>query len=111
MKVIWKCKIDGVQKAEKTTIISNCDIENKMVDIVFEQEVQVKAKQPIVIMVRYDKEDNEMGLIQTLLGYGGNGMRSIRTNEPDAFSTQNTPDCTKDETDVEFGNIPRILYF
>jgi len=38
-------------------------------------------------MVRYDKEDNEMGLIQTLLGYGGNGMRGIKSNEPDAFTT------------------------
>ena len=76
-----------------------------------EQETQVKANQPISIMVRYDKEDNEMGLIQTLLGYGGNGMRGIKTNEPNAFTTQNTPDCNKDETDTEFGNIPRILYF
>lgn len=62
-------------------------------------------------MVRYTKEDNDMGLIQTLLGYGGNSMRSIKTNEPDAFTTQNTADCTKEETDIEFGNIPRILYF
>jgi hypothetical protein len=47
------------------------------------------------------------------MGYGGTepGFRSIRTNEPEMFLIQETEDCSKGETDVEFGNIPRILYF
>ena len=46
----------------------------------------MKAKQPIVIMVRYMKDDNDLGLIQTLLGYGGNGYAGIKNNEPGIFS-------------------------
>lgn len=52
-------------------------------------------------MVRYILENDEIGLgmCQTLLGYGGNGYRGIKSNEPDAFRVESTPDCTKGETD------------
>jgi hypothetical protein len=47
------------------------------------------------------------------MGYGGEdpGYRTIKSNDKGAFEVDFSEDCTKGETDVEFGNIPRILYF
>jgi hypothetical protein len=34
----------------------------------------------------------------------------LKGNEPEAFITEDSSECTKDETDTEYGNIPRIIY-
>lgn len=44
VKVMWKIKIDGVVKVSKETIFSNCDIQNKIVDIMMDEEMQVRAQ-------------------------------------------------------------------
>lgn len=43
-------------------------------------------------------------------GYKNGNIRKLKGNEPDAFITKNSSECTKDETDTEYGNIPRIIY-
>ena len=81
-----------------------------MVDILFDQDVLVRANQQISIMVRYTVGGDQF-MAQTLLGYGGENYRHINLNEKEAFVIQESDDCTKGETDLRFGNIPRILYF
>jgi hypothetical protein len=48
----------------------------------------------------------------TLLGYGGENYMSVADNEEkEMFEIKETSDCTKGETDLRFGQIPRIFYF
>ena len=47
----------------------------------------------------------------TLLGYGGEDYTRIKENEECAFEVLDSEDCTKGETDVTFGQIPRLHYF
>ena len=72
----------------------------------------VKKQKPITICIRYT-DPGEAFMAQTYLGYGGENYKRVPENvEKDAFLIQECPqDCTKGETDLRFGNIPRILYF
>ena len=48
----------------------------------------------------------------TVFGYGGsNYERGIRDNERGVFHMAETDMCTKFETEVEFGQIPKLYYF
>jgi hypothetical protein len=82
-----------------------------MCDIIFDQEIPVEANTPITIMVRFIGPTEEDFFCSTLLGYGGENYKEIENEEIEAFDIKETPDCTKFETDVRFGQIPRILYF
>ena len=47
-----------------------------------------------------------------MFGYGGNNYeRKIQDNEKGAFIIAESEMCTKYETEVEFGQIPRIFYY
>ena len=46
-----------------------------------------------------------------MLGYGGEDYKKPRLNEELAFDVVETDECTKGETNVTFGQIPRIHYF
>ena len=75
-----------------------------------DQEIPVSANKPITIMVRFQAGDEYF--CSTLLGYGGENYQSISENEDQGmFEIKETPDCTKGETDLRFGQIPRIFYF
>jgi hypothetical protein len=109
----WTCKVDGnVVKSECSTLTKD-DAKKKIVDIVFDEEIPVKAGRPISISVRYTSLEEDAFMCQVLMGYGGEdpGYGTIKSNEKGAFEIHNSDDCSKGETDVEFGNIPRILYF
>lgn len=81
-----------------------------MVDIMLDQEIPVSQGQPITIMVRFQAGDEYF--CSTLLGYGGENYQSIHENEErDLFEIKETSDCTKGETDLRFGQVPRIFYF
>lgn len=81
-----------------------------MVDIMLDQEVLVPSAKPITIMVRFIA--GEEFFCSTLLGYGGENYSGISENkERDLFQVKETSDCTKGETDIRFGQIPRIFYF
>lgn len=61
-------------------------------------------------MVRF--QAGEEYFCGTLLGYQGEEYMNQKENEEmDAFDIRETPDCTKGETDLRFGQIPRIFYF
>jgi hypothetical protein len=81
-----------------------------MADIMLESEIAVSANKSITIMVRF--QAGEEYFCSTLLGYGGENYLSIPENEEkDLFEIKETADCTKGETDLKFGQIPRIFYF
>mgnify|MGYP001574326623 CR=1 FL=1 len=80
-----------------------------MSDIMFENEIQVKQGKAITIMVRFLAGDEYF--CSTLLGYGGENYMNVDNEERDMFEIKETEDCTKGETDMRFGNIPRIFYF
>ena len=80
-----------------------------MSDIIFENEIPVKAGRAITIMVRFLAGDEYF--CSTLLGYGGENFMNVENDERDMFEIKETSDCTKGETDLRFGNIPRIFYF
>ncbi len=70
----------------------------------------MRAHEAITICVRFTL--GEEFFCTTLLGYGGENIESsIPTNEPGAFSIEETEACTKFETDRAFGQIPRVFYF
>jgi len=60
-------------------------------------------------MVRFTSGDEYF--CGTFNGYGGRNRQSIRENEQDAFDVRESADCTKMETDDEFGQISRLFYF
>ena len=75
-----------------------------------DKEIFVSGNKPITIMVRFIAGDEYF--CTTLLGYGGENYQSIAENkEREMFTIKETADCTKGETDLRFGNIPRIFYF
>jgi hypothetical protein len=81
-----------------------------MVDIILDQEIPVSQGKTITIMVRFQAGDDYF--CSTLLGYGGENYHSIQENEEkEMFEIKETPDCTKGETDLRFGQVPRIFYF
>lgn len=80
-----------------------------MNDIIFDTEVPVSANKPITIMVRFIA--GEEYFCGTLLGYGGENYMSVENEDRELFDIRETPDCTKGETDLRFGQIPRIFYF
>ena len=81
-----------------------------MVDIMLDQEIPVSQGKPITIMVRFQAGDEYF--CSTLLGYGGENYHSIGENEEkELFEIKETADCTKGETDLRFGQIPRVFYF
>ena len=67
----WRFKIDGQAGTKSQTSFKKSDIDtrHRMVDIVFENEIHVRAHQKISIMVRFVDETNFMAFTQ--LGYGG----------------------------------------
>jgi hypothetical protein len=75
-----------------------------------DQELPVKANIPISIMVRFQAGDEYF--CSTLLGYGGENYMTVQDNDDkDLFEIRETTDCTKGETDLRFGQVPRIFYF
>jgi len=74
-----------------------------------DKEEQVLKNQVITIMVRFTSGDEFF--CGTYLGYGGNNRASIQENEKDAFDVRESADCSKGETDQEFGQISRLFYF
>jgi hypothetical protein len=62
-------------------------------------------------MIRF--QAGEEYFCSTLLGYGGENYMSSAENGDDRelFEIKETPDCSKGETDLRFGQIPRIFYF
>lgn len=75
-----------------------------------ESEIPVSANKPITIMVRFQAGDEYF--CSTLLGYGGENFMSVPENEDkELFEIRETGDCTKGETDLKFGQIPRVFYF
>ena len=81
-----------------------------MADIMLDQEIPVSANKPITIMVRFIA--GEEYFCGTLLGYGGENYLTVPENEEkELFEIRETADCTKGETDLRFGQIPRIFYF
>lgn len=60
-------------------------------------------------MVRFQAGDEYF--CSTLLGYGGESFHSVENEEKEMFEIRETPDCSKGETDLRFGQIPRIFYF
>ena len=80
-----------------------------MVDIIFPQDVKVLTGKQISIGVRF--EEGENFFCQTLLGYGGEEYKRLKTNDECIFDVLDTEDSTKNETDHTFGQVPRIHYF
>ena len=81
-----------------------------MCDIMLDQEIPVSANKSITIMVRF--QAGEEYFCSTLLGYGGENYASQAENEEkEMFEIKETSDCSKGETDLKFGQIPRIFYF
>ena len=109
-RCIYKYKIGTEISNEMTAEFSQADVDKKMCDVMLEQEIHVSANKPITIMVRFIA--GEEFFCSTLLGYGGENFREVTENEErDMFEIKETSDCTKGETDLRFGQIPRIFYF
>jgi len=89
--------------------IGDVDVNTKMVDIMLPAEILVQKGKQIVIGVRFIA--GEDFFCKTYLGYGGEDYKRIKHNEECIFDVQETEDCTKGETDVTFGQIPRLHYF
>jgi len=71
--------------------------------------ISVSAGVPITIMATF-KVPEEF-FCATYLGYGGENYLTITSNEQsDLFEIKDTPDCTKGETAIHFGQFPRIFY-
>lgn len=86
------------------------DVKASICDIMLDQPVKVRAHQPIHIGVRFTV--GEEFFCSTMFGYGGNNYeRKIQENEKGAFIIAESEMCTKYETEVEFGQIPRIFYY
>jgi len=109
-KCIYRYKVGTEGSQEIVAEFSSADVENKMCDIMLDQEIHVVANKPITIMVRFQAGDEYF--CSTLLGYGGENYASIAENEErEMFDIKESADCSKGETDLRFGQIPRIFYF
>ena len=80
-----------------------------MADIMLDKVVTVNKNSPITIGVRFLKGEDYF--CTTLLGYLGEEYRDNEMNEECCFEVIDTVDSTKGETDVTFGQVPRIHYF
>ena len=78
-KCHYRFKISNDLRDEKVKLLTKTDVNNKVCDIFFDEDVLVRANCPICIMVRYTIDDN--WACQTLLGYGGENYKTIGTNE------------------------------
>lgn len=79
-------------------------------DIMLDEPVKVRAHEQISIGVRFTV--GEEFFCSTVFGYGGsNYERKIGENERGAFVIADSDQSTKGETEVEFGQIPKIHYF
>lgn len=108
-KCYYKYKIGGESVVESEIELLQSNVKDGMSDIMFENEIPVKAGKAITIMVRFIA--GEEYFCSTLLGYGGENYMNVENEEREMFVIKETPDCTKGETDLRFGNIPRIFYF
>jgi hypothetical protein len=108
---MYKIKIGTEQQPEKVAVFTHgaIDAGTKMGDIMLPQEIIVQKGKSITIGVRFISGDDFF--CSTLLGYGGEDYQNPRLNEELAFDVVDTEECTKGETDVTFGQIPRIHYF
>lgn len=80
-----------------------------MTDVFLDKEIAVRKDVPISIGVRFTVGDEFF--CTTYLGYNHEDADSaVKTNEPGAFVIEDTDQCSKGETDVTFGQIPRIHY-
>ena len=81
-----------------------------MCDVIFDKPFTVRSNEPIDIGVKFTVgEDFFCG---TVFGYGGNaGERANRDNERGVIRVEESDWSTKGETDVEYGQIPKIYYF
>ena len=66
-----------------TQEFSQSDVDDKMCDIIFNQEIPVQANIPITIMVRFIAGDEYF--CSTLLGYGGENYREVNNEEKGMF--------------------------
>lgn len=76
----------------------------------FDEPYKVRANEPISIGVRFTVGDEYF--CATVFGYGGHGYERIGgENEKGAFIIAESEMSNKGETEVEFGQIPKIYYF
>ena len=108
-KCLYKIKLGADSWPEMSAQFTMSDVDNKMVDIMLPQEIVVQKGKMITIGVRFIA--GEDFFCTTLLGYGGEEYKHLKINEECIFDVQDTEDCTKGETDVTFGQVPRIHYF
>ena len=80
-----------------------------MVDIMMPTEIVIQNGKEISIAVRFIQGDDFF--CTTLLGYGGEQYKNLPNNEECCFEVLDSEECTKGETNFEFGQIPRIHYF
>jgi hypothetical protein len=81
-----------------------------MCDIMLDEPVKVRSGEQISIGVRFTV--GEEFYCGTVFGYGGsNYERKIGDNERGAFIIADSDQSTKGETEVEYGQIPKIHYF
>lgn len=88
---------------------TDVDPKTLMSDIMFDEPYKVRANEPISIAVRFTV--GEEYFCTTVFGYGGHNYKNIRGNEPNSFRIAESDQSTKGETEVEFGQIPKIHYF
>jgi hypothetical protein len=86
------------------------DVIKQMFDVHLDEEVEVENGIAISIMVRFEMKDSDDMAI-TNLGYRGEAHYDVENEEKGAFQITNSNDCTKGETDLYFGQIPRIIYY
>ena len=108
-KCLYKYKVEGAGTVEAEIELLQANVNSGMSDIMFENEIPVKAGKAITIMVRFLAGDEYF--CSTLLGYGGENYMNVENEEKEMFEIKETSDCTKLETDLRFGNLPRIFYF
>lgn len=106
---IYKIKVGSDQWPEKEQEFTKDQVVDKMVDIIFPKEVLVQAKLQIHIGVRFKEGDNFF--CQTWLGFGGEEYKTNTANEELIFDIIDSSECSKGETAIHFGQIPRIHYF
>lgn len=108
-KCLYKIRIGTDIFPEQAIDFKQSDVENKMVDIMMDKEITVPKDKEISIAVRFTQGDEFF--CSTLLGYGGENLKHNHLNEELAFDVRESPECTKGETDVAFGQVPRLHYF
>jgi len=100
-KCLYKIKLGADSLPEGNAQFTMADVDNKMVDIMLPQEIIVQKGKTITIGVRFIA--GEDFFCTTLLGYGGEEYKHLKTNEECIFDVVDTEDCSKGETDMTFG--------